>query len=347
MRVAIVVDRLDSGLGISAIARSDVDSSIKVIAALEYSSAGKLLRALQSENFTTILFSWRFLLEELLNIESSRSIIDGIRQVSSLGILIPDHLGGDPFHKKREEKLFGQIDFFLVTNLILYKEYMASQYAFKCLGILHDMPNQKLIRLVRDQTLRKEQVVIWVGNSKWGLRQGNLDHKGYLSVVIPLKNVLASQESKYDFQIVDSSEKRLSHFDVLKKIGRSKFLVLASVSEGTALPVLEAMALGTIPITTNVGVASEVLTGPLRKYICGQSTSEMQEKINADHNDDIASILMASFDNFISVCKKETIPYSFNREKPIPWLKLGLKDQIFTYIIWKIRFFKYSISIKS
>ncbi len=178
MRVAIVVDRLDSGLGIAASARSYMDSSIQVIPALEYSSADKFLRKLCEENFETIVFSWRFLLEELLSVKKSMILIDQIKKTSSLGILIPDHLGEEPINQQREDFLISKIDFFLVTSRILYTRYMDSKHSYKCLGLLHDMPNLKHIRAMRDVSSEKEQRVVWVGNSKWGARQSNQSGMG-------------------------------------------------------------------------------------------------------------------------------------------------------------------------
>jgi glycosyltransferase involved in cell wall biosynthesis len=176
--------------------------------------------------------------------------------------------------------------------------------------ILHDMPNRKMIEVTRANQLRSKQSktrVIWVGNSKWGKKQGFHDHKGFYEVVKPLKNLLQNCDSNIVLEIIDSGESRISYELVLQKIRDSDVLIQTSSSEGTGLPLLEALGLETDVITTDVGVASEVLgKGNTSKFI-GKNLDEILSKLQKFSKTD-PTVLRNLYVSYCQVAESEKIP---------------------------------------
>ena len=81
-----------------------------------------------------------------------------------------------------EKKLLEMCHYYYVTNLQLFSHYCNLLPDKKPLGVLHDLPDIQLINKVRQRVNKpkfsEKPKVIWIGNSKWGSRQGVKDHKG-------------------------------------------------------------------------------------------------------------------------------------------------------------------------
>jgi glycosyltransferase involved in cell wall biosynthesis len=114
------------------------------------------------------------------------------------------------------------------------------------------------VREYRDRSANSPPKIIWVGNSKWGKRFGFKDHKGMESLVVPLLTLNRQKGNPFEFEIIDSSKKRLTQREVLHRIRSADILIHTSKSEGTGLPILEALGLGTNVVTTAVGIATEI-----------------------------------------------------------------------------------------
>ena len=80
-------------------------------------------------------------------------------------------------------------------------------------------------------------------------------------------------------KIIDSALVKQSYRDVLEEIAKSECLILTSESEGTALPILEAAALGTPVVSFDVGIASELLTMGLRRQIVPRDLELLVSKV--------------------------------------------------------------------
>ena len=266
IRWAWVVDRKDSALAISALERAKINSNIKVYFALEYSNPSHLLSEIFKDKNQVLFFSWRFLLLELLTLKSSARKLLGFQQHGGIiGILIPDHVGLDNPAQKKENELLSRTDFHMVTSKILAAFYESKPSNSLFIGILHDLPNLSLIQKASQQSLAHNSEfcqVIWVGNSQWGKKQGYEDHKGFNSIVKPLTKYFMSNPSLgVDLKIIDSAHGKLKNSEVINQIRASDILIQASTSEGTGLPLLEALGVGTEVLTTRVGVAEEILGG--------------------------------------------------------------------------------------
>ena len=247
---AIVVDYASSGLGTAAFGHSAVFGG-EVIVATHFSSPVKLQEYLAHRNFKFVFFSWRKGLTEFLYFLNKSPIKLEYR----IFLVVADNVGLDNTHA--EEKLLSVIDGYLVTNEQLKIAY-ESKFALPCGGIWRDLPNldlvNEILNLPNSESARRRKI-IWVGNSRWGERQGYRDHKGFNRYVRPL---IKDLQNEIDFVIVDSAVELYSNKFVLTLMKDCDLLVQVSDSEGTGLPILEALALGLTVLTTNVGIVPEI-----------------------------------------------------------------------------------------
>jgi len=170
-----------------------------------------------------------------------------------------------------------------VTNQELLEIYSTGGYPKKPFGLLHDIPNLELLEATYRLNLSKnDRKAIWVGNSKWGRRQGFLDHKGFFRVVKPLNDLLRKHNSCFDLQIIDSSKLLVSQEEILRSMSGSSYILQTSTSEGTGLPLLEGMALGLTPISTSVGVVPEILVGSLNQNIVDRSPESFHDALHSN-----------------------------------------------------------------
>ena len=325
-------------MGISALARKASRGDIEVIPALESGSPQILLKKLISGNYTSVLFTWRFLLNDLLNSIVCSKNMDRLLFQSSVGFLVADHLGENNNFFKKEVYMSSNVHYFLVTSELLAVRYSKSSISSKFAGIFHDLPNLDLISKLAQIDTPKENRAIWVGNSQWGIRQKRIDHKGLKRVVQPLIELLTSSKSDIGIKIIDSSEGKLSNAEVLLEIAKSKFLLQPSTSEGTGLPILEALALGTIPITTKVGVAPELLTGDYSSLICNSSADDFFFCMKELSSEKFPEGLTDVVESYFAKVKKEVIPETSRGLSPGHRSRNSIVREVYFYSRWKLRY---------
>lgn len=275
----IIVDDRKSALGIAARNRFE-NSDSKIIYANDFQHPRGLLVEIDSFKARCVLFTWR---QALLDISAtiSEDELTTLRRKFPIGVLIPDHLGASEFFGNMDSEVIELSDFYLVTSKTLFEFYSLINSNFPPQGILHDVPNSILIREVRNKAFKRNlKKAIWVGNSEWGKRQGYIDHKGLKEVILPLKGICASHGNCFEIEIIDTKDIYLSQEDLFVKMSESKFVLQSSESEGTGLPMLEGMGLGCIPITTNVGVAPEILNGTFRKNIVERNALDFHNTLH-------------------------------------------------------------------
>jgi glycosyltransferase involved in cell wall biosynthesis len=233
----------------------------------------------------------------------------------------------------KERSLLDAIDYFLVTNESLLA-YYKRDYPEKCKGMLHDMPDVDAIEKVSESKLDAGLGAIWVGNSKWGKKKGIEDHKRMYELVYPLI------KEGIDIEIIDSAVNRKQNTDVLNRIVKRKFLIQTSKEEGTGLPILEACALGVIPITTDVGVANELLRGKLNSLIVDPNVVDFIAAMEwADNNSHLPHELKDRFARYIQLAKQEEL--FFETKKSSHRIKSSFSVQFMTLAIWVIRSIRY------
>jgi glycosyltransferase involved in cell wall biosynthesis len=112
-----------------------------------------------------------------------------------------------------------------------------------------------------------------VGNSTWGRYAGYADHKGLRGIVEPALALAAARGVPIAPRIHDRARAWLPRAKVIELLQALDVYLCASQHEGTALPVLEAMACGIPVVSTRVGMLPEV-AGPLQQQLIVERTAE-------------------------------------------------------------------------
>lgn len=310
-RIVIVVDTLRSGLGIAALARAQRDSNYVVVPALEFPTINSLVNQILQFRPDYVIFSWRFLLLEILKSRKSVRMFQNLAPRPHVGVLIADYLGRNPEFRTQEMSLLNSVDFYMVTCKDLETLYSTEKYQSVFAGVLHDIPNipSSAPGVLEYAPPAKITKVLWVGNSKWGARQRLIDHKGMYSIVLPLFDLLKVEFPDIELELIDSSSQRLPNSEILKRLAPSTLLIQASESEGTGLPLLEALARGSTPITTRVGVAPEILIGHFEELIVKKELLSFYKKCVdiIKSNTYLPFELQKLFNNHIETCSEDQI----------------------------------------
>jgi glycosyltransferase involved in cell wall biosynthesis len=261
MRILWVLDTIDSALSISAHSKSDLGGDY--LYSDDFYSLNALTTAIAVNRSDIVVFCWRKVLRDITKSAKCSTILANLPPTTKIAILIPDCIGASRDGIESDLPLFTSADCILTTNRSLqavYKEYFGHQ---KEVMVLADTVLAEREKLSKPALKKIPGQVIWVGNSKWGTRQGFKDHKGFQSVIKPLSDMCASSYCNHSYIFIDSALGRVKNRDVVNAISSSEYLLQASDSEGTGMPVLEALCMKTVPVTTKVGVAEEILTDEL------------------------------------------------------------------------------------
>lgn len=232
-------------------------------------------------------------------------------QNSKILFSIPDHIGVNN-RTVYEEFILKYADGYTVVSRELYELYSNMYPLNKPTAIMQDLPNCDLIRRIFLEKKEKKEQIIWVGNSSWGKRLGFQDHKGYYRFVLPLLKMLDDLKISLDQKIIDRGIKFTSQVETLREIRASKFLVQFSDSEGTGLPIIEACGLGTLPITTEVGVAKELLKNELSELIV-KNINQAFEIIIKYKDLNIADKLINIYHSYIQNVESNIQKINFNQ----------------------------------
>lgn len=258
-RGLFVVDVRNSPLWRAAKHHCEMEE-IALIAASDFFAPYSLAKEISRRNIDFLIFSWRQAFDDLMTCKRSKRTLLELNPVIML--LIPDHLGLD-LYPELEFTRCERADAILTTSRRLYHQY-STMNKCKQLGILHDMPNLAHLESMEKANLERNlNQVIWIGNSEWGQRQGMVDHKGLRRFVNGIIDKVSESKSDVVLRLIDSAKRRVPNEIVLKEIAQSACLIVTSDSEGTCLPILEAVALGTPVVTFNIGIADEIFTGEL------------------------------------------------------------------------------------
>ncbi len=167
-------------------------------------------------------------------------------------------------------------DAYYVINKNLYKIYSDLPYIKSPESIIYD--GIEIEKYKQKKEFNSEKIKIgWVGNSlhasylsvKYPGQINYKDSKGFNTYFMPAINRLREKGYNLELCIADSAKKS-KH---IKEKGMVDFyknidiFVCSSKTDGTPLPILEAMASGNIIVSTAVGVVPEVVGKKQRKYI--------------------------------------------------------------------------------
>lgn len=337
----IIVDRKNSALWLVAKNREKA-GLYKVFAAFDYIQPSLMISDILKLNPKIIIFAWRGCIGFIAKDYRSVRLLSKLSNESRIAVLIPDHLSTEQVRHKGHVDSLKFVDYFLVTSEKLHDIYQRSPYFEKLGGVLHDIPDVEYIENLYQgkKDIKSENTVIWVGNSRWGVNQGFKDHKGLSGLLLPAFNLASEVIKDLQLTVIDSSKKRLPNHEVLEKIYSSNLLVQTSDSEGTGLPIVEASGLGVPVLTTNVGVAEELLVGDLRYLICSSNPGELSSKIIAvvTREDEFNIRLRDAYKKYISTALQETLePKKFVKNSGA-WREINGRN--FFSLIWLIRFLR-------
>jgi len=120
---------------------------------------------------------------------------------------------------------------------------------------------------------QREKKVIWVG-SKY--HRGT---KNYDKILVPLSSRLADKGISTDFRVVDAYGKLRTHEEMAEWYNTGSVYVVASKTEGTPNPALEAASCGCALVSTRVGNMPELIIDGHNGFIVGEDINLIENKI--------------------------------------------------------------------
>ncbi len=182
------------------------------------------------------------------------------------------YLSGDDEWRTEETMKYGKEYF--VTSKRLYNIYQ--QFSKKPQMVIHDgVDLQKYIPENLDRFKNIEAVRIgWTGNSKFKDSEGDSDMKGVEGIIKPAIEELQREGYSVELNLADRNIKMIPQEEMPKFYNSIDLYVCASKTEGTPLPIIEAMAMGVPVISTDVGIVSEAVGECNKKYILKERTKE-------------------------------------------------------------------------
>jgi hypothetical protein len=337
-KIIYVVDKYNSALHTAAASRIKLGGG-EILFANQYKSPLELLKRIDKEFSGIVLFCWRKALIDVLYLKKAQDYYKEIKNRFTIIFLIPDHLGFDLKNGVQEFELIKASDSYLVTNRILYHKYSERYLKMPPAAIYHDLPNLDAIEKVINNTPKKDSSkkrVIWIGNSRWGNRQGAYDHKGFKSIIKPLQRLIHEHGDCFDFIIIDSHKASVDNLEVLTLIRNCDILLQVSKSEGTGLPILEAAGLETNILTTPVGIVPEFFKNT-EFLLQEKSNAEMvHAKLHSNFHKDLGVSLRSQFEFYVKSISAEKLPKN-KRHIELPKSK-RLRDRVLIHMYWLYRY---------
>jgi len=231
-----------------------------------------------------IHFFYRGYLTELLKFivenDSKNKIIGENLLNIAITTSIPDHLfiehDQDIFKNLLTFKL---IDNYYTTSKKLYDIYTKISDYPKPSKIIHD--NIIIQNPCKNWTIHSDALAVtWIGNSSWGSWQSSTnDYKGLKTIITPALKQLNDEGIAIESYIVDKNDTILPREKIWQILEKTDILLIASSQEGTPLTLIEAMAFGCVIITTDVGIAQEVLPEIQHDFIINRHHLEFVDSI--------------------------------------------------------------------
>ena len=321
----------------------------EIIYALEFPTLAKLIQVV-NQNYDWVLFTWRGSLEVILKDRILTCSLNKACKEKVLLFSVPDHIDLSVEGGVNANPIYFYADSFTVVSRRLQSSYVNSQSIAESPLYLPDFPNISLLEDVRKMNLPKvPNSVIWIGNSRWGNNLGFHDHKGYVSKFKRIIDISVARSIPLSFKVIDRGKAYLPHRATLIELAKSTFLLQTSASEGTGLPVLEALALGTYPISTDVGINREVFGDRWIEFY-GSSPQEFLDKIQSSSLAIDTSNLHDFFNLYVEKCSEHIANFEFpekdssgrvdaNREKYLTEIGIDFRGRL----RWSVRFLLHQV----
>ena len=308
-KIIYVVDKKNSALYTAASSRIALSGGTMLIAN-EYISPRHLLKDIHKEGGGIVLFCWRKVLGDIISLNRSLKIYKEFDDNFTFAFLIPDHMGLETKFENIEAKMINASEYYVVTSKLLFDLYSEKYPTKPPKTIYHDLPNLKLVEDVRkdfQKSKSQKTRIIWVGNSRWGQRQGYKDHKGLEKYVRPLKEHCEKYLNNLTVEIIDSSVNSLNQLETLRRIRDSDILIQVSKSEGTGIVILEAIGLETRVLTTKVGIADEFFSIDDYQILKDKSVQGILTNIGNLMNSTSTEALRRKFDEYVENARNENL----------------------------------------
>lgn len=212
-----------------------------------------------------------------------------------------DHLYLSGEDEWRTNEIFKYVDSYFVTSLNLLKIY-SNINKEKLYGIINDFVDLELFKpTIRKKYINDDKIIIgWVGNSKFIGPNKEYDLKGLNTIIKPAINELLKEGYKIELKLADSNERIIPNYQMPDFYKNIDIYVCASSTEGTPMPILEAMAIGLPVVSTNVGIVNEAFGDIQKKLIMKErSINELKNKIKylVEHKDMLEEISKENIEN--------------------------------------------------
>lgn len=186
---------------------------------------------------------------------------------------IPDHLFIDTNQAiLNKAHLFSFVDNYYPVSQKLHDIYSSIKLYKKPWKVIYD--NIEVPKMTPSLTSAANKLVVtWIGNSAWGewYFGSGYDSKGFKTTIIPTLE-LASQKIKgLEYHVADAVTSPRSKEEIHELLRKTDILLIGAKTEGTPLPVIEAMASGCVIISTNVGIVPEILPDIQKEFILSKT----------------------------------------------------------------------------
>ena len=191
----------------------------------------------------------------------------------------------EPKYAEIYKKYFPLVDGFHAVSNAIAEEALKYNVSKEKTRVVYSGLNLNKIEFRISKKQENEIQIISVGRSHWKkgynyaldamriLKEENIKFK-YTIVGVDLNEELQFQKAQLGLVDDILFIEKLSFEEVVDKIRKSAILLLPSVEEGIANVVLEAMALGTLVISTNCGGMAEVIEDNSNGYLVPTRDSE-------------------------------------------------------------------------
>lgn len=221
---------------------------------------------------------------------------------------IPDHLYLDPASIIDYRALFSFVDNYYTTSNILHSLYSnISSYPAPWQEVIYD-------NIIMPETNpnfedKPKLRISWVGNSAWGEWHfgKQYDAKGFHTVIKPALERLKA-DINIEVVIADGAVQKRSKQEIHELLANTDILLIAAHTEGTPLPLIEAMASGCAVVTSNSGIVSDVLPEIQKPFILPRDPQKFVEaikKLDADRQL-LKKIKIANYDSFQTIFLDDT-----------------------------------------
>ena len=175
---------------------------------------------------------------------------------------------GKGYNDDSLKELYKYCNNIIINNLGMYEEFGKKP------GTIY-IPNGVNTIFYHNKRKQRKNKVIFIGS------EYHRKVKSYDDILLPLKERLEKKNIECDFKIIDNTRKEniLSKYQLLDWYNESKVYIVASKSEGTPNPALEAAACGCTIVSTKVGNMPELIKDGVNGYFIDYDLDNIENKV--------------------------------------------------------------------